>query len=136
VKVVTAAVLIKAGKCLIAKRPNNDSLAGLWELPGGKIELGESPETCLKREIMEELCIEVDVGQFFGGSIYHYDRGTINLQAYITTWVTGELKLLFHDELAWVDNTTIDDYIYAPADIPIIEKVRLHLCMTMDILKP
>lgn len=126
-KVVTAAVLIKSGKCLIAKRPNNDSLAGLWELPGGKVEPGESPETCLKREMMEELCIKVDVGRFFYESVYNYDRGTISLQAYITTWVAGEFKLLFHDELAWVDNTTVDDYIYAPADIPIIEKVKRHL---------
>ena len=66
---VTAAVLIKDGRILIAKRKANDKLANKWEFPGGKIELGESPEECLRREMWEEFQIKISVAEFFGESI-------------------------------------------------------------------
>jgi mutator protein MutT len=76
---VTAAILVDNGRLLICQRPPGDHLAGLWELPGGKVELDEPPQVCLARELREELGIEADVGELFASSEYSYDRGAIVL---------------------------------------------------------
>jgi 8-oxo-dGTP diphosphatase len=123
-RTVTAALVIKDGLCLIAKRHAGDPLANLWEFPGGKIEEGETPEECLQREMQEEFQIDVEVGTFFAESIYEYERGTIQLLAYWVTWNGDSLYPTVHDEIAWVDKETILNYKFAPADIPIVEKLR------------
>lgn len=74
---VTAAILIKDNKILIGKRPAASRLPNMWELPGGKVENGETPEACLKREMAEEFGIAVAVGAYFDKSIYTYSRGKI-----------------------------------------------------------
>ena len=122
-KRVTAAVLVKDGLYLIARRRVGDPLANLWEFPGGKIEIGETPEECLRREMYEELQINVVVGEFFCESIYEYEFGTFQLLAYWVSWDNGSLYLAVHDEIAWVDKQTILNYQFAPADIPIVKKM-------------
>ena len=74
---VTAAILVRDGKILIAQRKSSDHLAGKWEFPGGKIEYGETPEDCLKRELHEEFGIDTRIGVFLAESVYHYDRISI-----------------------------------------------------------
>lgn len=123
-KRVTAALLIKDGLCLIAKRKAEDPLANLWEFPGGKIEIGETPEECLKREMCEEFQIDVEVGDFFAESIYDYKTGIIQLLVYWVSWKGDSLYPTVHDEIAWVDKQAILNYKFAPADIPIVEKLR------------
>lgn len=123
-KRVTAALLVKDGLYLIAKRRAGDSLANLWEFPGGKIEVGETPEECLRREMYEELQINVEVGQFFCESIYEYEFGVIQLLVYWVSWKGDSLYPTVHDEIAWVDKQTILNYQFLPADIPIVEKLR------------
>lgn len=122
-KQVTAALLLKEGKILIARRPADDDLANYWEFPGGKIEEGETPEACLIREMKEELNIEVNVGSFFMESIFNYQQGTIQLLAYWTTWHSGELELMVHSEVAWIDRDELINYEFAPADIPIVNRL-------------
>ncbi|MCP4931971.1 MAG: NUDIX domain-containing protein [Candidatus Marinimicrobia bacterium] len=58
---------------IIAKRGSGDALANKWEFPGGKIEIDETPEQCLKREMKEEFDIDVSVGEYLGSSIYYLD---------------------------------------------------------------
>ena len=123
-KLVTAALLMKDGLCLIGKRSAKDPLAHLWEFPGGKVEEGETPERCLQREMREEFQIDVEIGHFFAESIYEYDQGTIRLLVYWATWNGDSLSPTVHDEIAWVDKQTILNYKFAPADIPIVEKWR------------
>jgi hypothetical protein len=72
---VTAAILVKDRKVLIAKRKSTDKLPDKWEFPGGKIEPDETPQDCLAREMEEEFGITVSVGEFLGESVYHYDHG-------------------------------------------------------------
>jgi 8-oxo-dGTP diphosphatase len=123
-KTVTAAILIVDGRILIAKRRLGDRLAEKWEFPGGKIEHGESPEQCLRREMQEEFQIEVSIGQFFGESIYHYDHGSIKLLAYRTYLENGELIPKAHEEYQWVTVDQLGNYDFAPADIPFVEMLR------------
>ena len=121
---VTAAILIKDDKIIIAKRKANDYLAEKWEFPGGKIENNETPEQCLKREIKEEFDIIVSVGEHLGSSIYHYDHISIELLAYRTYWESGSINLNDHDEFKWVSLKQLEEYDFAPADIPFVDKLR------------
>ena len=121
---VTAAIIIKGNKVLIAQRAPVDKLAGKWEFPGGKLELGETPQECLKREISEELDVEIEVSGFFGESIYAYHSGTIKLMAFWCKWISGDFTLKVHSQIAWVNHVELDLYDFAPADIPLMEKLK------------
>lgn len=120
-KRVTAAILKHNGKILIAKRGGNDKLPNKWEFPGGKIEHGESPEECLRREMLEEFGIQVSIGQQCGESVYHYDHDSIKLLGYLTYWEDGKISAKVHDEYAWVSINALQLYDFAPADIPFVE---------------
>lgn len=121
---VTAAILIKNGQVMIAKRKPTNWLGSKWEFPGGKIEPGETPEQCLAREIQEEFGIGVKVGEFFCDSAYVYERGAINLLAYMVEWVSGELEVREHEEVKWVPVAQLNQYDFLPADLPIVAKLR------------
>jgi 8-oxo-dGTP diphosphatase len=121
---VTAAILSKDNRLLIAQRKTRDKLSNKWEFPGGKVESGETPEECLKREIKEEFAIDVSVGEFLGESVYHYDHMSIRLLAYRTFWNNGELKIKAHQSIEWVTISQIGQFDFAPADIPFVEKLR------------
>ncbi|MCF8010292.1 MAG: (deoxy)nucleoside triphosphate pyrophosphohydrolase [Clostridiales bacterium] len=120
---VTAALLIKEDKILIARRNKRDKLAYKWEFPGGKIENGETPEECLKREMYEEFQIDISVGEYFGDSIYSYEHVTIKLLAYWARWDNGNLTPKVHDEFKWVSLNKLKYFDFAPADIPLIKKL-------------
>jgi 8-oxo-dGTP diphosphatase len=122
--VVTAAIITDGKKVLIAQRKSTGRLPNKWEFPGGKVEAGETPESCLKREIMEEFGIEVSIGQFLGESTYKYDFGLIRLLAFRTFWIEGELNPKAHEAIEWVTPDKISNYDFAPADIPFVEKIR------------
>jgi mutator protein MutT len=121
---VTAAVLIENGRVLIARRRPGASQAGLWEFPGGKVGPGESPAQCLKREIREELGIEIAVEEFFGESVYAYEDKTIRLAAYRVRRVSGGLSANDHAEIAWVAPADFGRYRFCPADVPFTEKLQ------------
>ena len=118
---VTAAILEKDGKILIAKREKGDELfAGLWEFPGGKIEEGETPEECMARELKEELDIEVEVGELITSNKHKYPHGIFELLAYRVKHISGKIILNDHDEIKWVTADEMSNFEFPPADIPII----------------
>lgn len=120
---VTAAIIEKDGRFLIAKRKKGKHLEGKWEFPGGKVESGEKPEECLCRELEEEFCIRTKVGDFLTESIFEYKERKIRLLGYNVEYISGEFQLNNHDEIQWI---TVDDfhtYDFAEADIPLIEKI-------------
>lgn len=122
-KEVIAAIIVKDHQILIAQRAPGENLAGKWEFPGGKIEQGETPQECLKREIKEELDIVVEVLDFFAESIYVYDSGTIKLMAYWCKCISGDFTLKVHSHIVWVNRHELALYDFAPADIPLVVKL-------------
>jgi 8-oxo-dGTP diphosphatase len=121
---VTAAILVKDNKIIIAKRGPNDHLAKKWEFPGGKVEINETPEQCLKREMKEEFDIDVSVGEYLGSSIYYYSHISIELMAYRTYWENGKIDLKDHDDFKWVSLEQLADFDFAPADLVFVEKLQ------------
>lgn len=118
---VTAAVLEKDGRILIARRKHVDRQAGKWEFPGGKIEKGETAEACLRRELQEELGIDVVVGSFVGRSCHRYPHGEIELLAYRVIHLSGDFQLHDHEEIRWVLPADLASHDFSAADIPIVK---------------
>lgn len=121
-KQVTAAVIIEDGKLLLARRPPGDPLAGLWELPGGKIESGESPQECLARELSEELDMVCSVGGILARTTYHYEHGSFEMIALETKRLSA-FALRVHDQVAWVARSILDRYPLAPADVELVRQL-------------
>ena len=121
---VTAAMIIKGDKIIIARRGPGDALADKWEFPGGKFEINETPEQCLKREMKEEFDIDVSIGEYLGSSIYHYDHISIELLAYRTYWEDGEIDLKDHDDFKWISLEQLSEFDFAPADLVFVEKLQ------------
>jgi 8-oxo-dGTP diphosphatase len=126
-KDVTAAIILKENKVLIAQRAPDEKMAGRWEFPGGKIEQGETPEQCLSREIIEELEVGVEVLDFFGESIYRYEHGEIRLLAYFCRWISGDFTLHVHSRIEWAGKDELGGFDFAPADVPLVEKLKIFL---------
>lgn len=98
---VVAAALIRDGWLLLAQRNRPPELAGLWELPGGKVEPGESAGAALRRELCEELGVEVTAGERVGADVPL--PGGLVLRAYRANLVSGTPRALDHAALCWVD---------------------------------
>jgi 8-oxo-dGTP diphosphatase len=127
-KKVTAAVIEKEGMILIARRSGRSRhQPGKWELPGGKVERDETPEQSLRRELYEEFGIEAEVGSFICGSTFTYPHGPIELIAYRVRHLSGEFVLRDHEEIRWVTPPEMHDYDFAPADIPIVQRLQTGL---------
>ncbi|MEX1064072.1 MAG: (deoxy)nucleoside triphosphate pyrophosphohydrolase [Candidatus Paceibacterota bacterium] len=120
---VTAGIINRNGKFLIAKRKKGKHLEGKWEFPGGKIEALETPEECLQRELEEEFGVKVAVADFVAESIFNYGDRVIRLLGYRAEYVSGDFKLNAHDEIKWITTDEFSKFDFAEADLPIIEKL-------------
>jgi A/G-specific adenine glycosylase len=114
--IVTAAVIRRNGKILLAKRPSKGLLGGLWEFPGGKVEAGETLEQCLGREIREELAADIRVGNLIG--IYHhaYTHFKITLHAFECKLTGREPQAVEVDGLVWVILADLNNYPMGKVD--------------------
>ncbi|MDH6676014.1 8-oxo-dGTP diphosphatase [Rhodococcus sp. LBL1] len=102
---VVAAAVIRDGRLLLAQRTRPVELAGLWELPGGKVEPDESPADAVRRELREELGVEAVAGERIGADVPLRD-GMV-LRAYRAELVSGTPRALDHAALCWVDSTEL-----------------------------
>lgn len=122
---VTAAVTRRDdGRLLIAQRPLDGMLGGLWEFPGGKREPGESLRDCLRRELREELGIEVEVGEQIGTVRHAYTHFRITLYAFACRIIAGEPAALGCAGWAWVTLDELDRYAFPVTDQKIIAMLR------------
>jgi 8-oxo-dGTP diphosphatase len=119
---VTAAVIIEDDRLLLARRPDGDPLAGLWELPGGKIEQGETPQECLERELIEELEMRASAGRLLARTVHHYDHGSFEMLA-LETARLGTYVPHAHDAVAWVSRAELGDFPLAPADVSLVADI-------------
>lgn len=123
-KEVSAGLVMYDGKLLIAQRKKGKSLEYKWEFPGGKREAGESLEECLQRELQEELHLDVKVGDFFMESRYEYPDFSISLNAFWCQAQTDKIDYMdSHEQIKWINPLNIEEYDFAPADKPILEKL-------------
>ena len=120
---VTAAVIRREGKVLLAKRPSNGLLGGMWEFPGGKIETDETLEECLAREIREELGVNIQVGAPFGVYRHAYTHFRITLHAFFCELIEDEPKPIEAAELAWVGSSELQLYPMGKVDRLIARKL-------------
>lgn len=122
---VACLVLLDRKDCvLVTLRPMKKTLAGLWEFPGGKVECDESPEAALRRELDEEL--QLQVGELFPITpvVHTYIFGEIQLYPFISRCEDRpSVHLLEHTDYRWVNLEELRDIDLAPADIPIIEQI-------------
>jgi A/G-specific adenine glycosylase len=121
---VTAAVLRRNGKTLLAKRPSEGLLGGMWEFPGGKVEQDETLETCLVREIHEELGVHVRVGEPLGIYKHAYTHFRITLHAFLCELTDGEPSPIEAAELAWVFPADLDKYPMGKVDRQIAKRLQ------------
>ena len=121
---VVAGVVMEEGRVMVTRRGPHVRLAGLWEFPGGKVEDGEDDHTALARELWEELQIRVEVGECVGENIHTEERGPFCLVAYRATIMEGRPVLSDHDEIAWITPDKLSQLDWAPADIPLLAKIK------------
>lgn len=115
--------LVKASNntYLIARRAQHKDHAGFWEFPGGKLEPEESHEQCLKRELLEELGMQVMVGLKATETIHQFEAFSIHLIAYHCSYVSASFKLTDHDRYAWVAPHELMAYKLSPSDVVFAE---------------
>lgn len=119
---VVAAVIMKEGKVFATQRGYGEFKDG-WEFPGGKVEAGESPEEALRREIREELEVEVNVGDLIDTIEYDYPAFHLSMKCYACTIAGGSPHLLEHGAARWLSADQLDSVAWLPADITLIPKI-------------
>ena len=95
-----------------------------WEIPGGKLEAGETPEACIEREIREELATRVKAEKILGVVDYDYPNFHLTMHCILCSIVSGELKLLEHEAAKWLTKETLRSVDWLPADQLILNKIE------------
>ncbi len=125
IHVVGAIIENENNEILSALRGPEMSLPNYWEFPGGKIEIGESNEVALKREIKEELGCEIAVFEQVEDTTYEYEKFIVRLETYMAKVTSGTPVISEHAEIKWVARKDLHLLNWAPADIPAIEKLTI-----------
>ena len=112
--------VIKDGDRIFATQRGYGDQKGGWEFPGGKMEPGETPEQSLVRELKEELAIDVNVGEKICTVEYDYPKFHLTMRCFWATIVSGEIKLLEHEDAKWLDRENLNSVNWLPADIEVV----------------
>ena len=119
--VVAAVITDDSGRMLVTQRGTGMRFTGKWEFPGGKVEEGESLESALKREILEELMLKIDIKEQILKWQYSYPFAIIDFTAYRATVSSGELKLVEHMSSKWVrPGSELSRLDWVPADLKLV----------------
>lgn len=123
-KQIGVAAIVRQGKILIDRRRKEGDMGGLWEFPGGKIEVGETIEECIKREIKEELDIEIAVGDRLTTITHAYENFDVTLYVHLCHYLSGEPQPLECEEIHWVEPDSLNGYQFPVANIQIIKLLQ------------
>lgn len=119
---VVAAVIEEKNNVFATQRGYGD-YKDWWEFPGGKVEEGETPKDALKREILEELDTEIDVGDFITTVEYDYPKFHLSMDCFWSTVISGKLTLLEHESAKWVPIDQLKSVDWLPADMIVVERI-------------
>ena len=120
VRTVTAAVIERDGKVLVARRKPELVAGGLWEFPGGKLEAGETPERGLARELAEELGVPARVGEHLCTVPFSGEIASFELVVFRTELLGEDLRLTDHDEIRWLAPADMDEAEFSKPDRPVV----------------
>ena len=126
VEVVAAVLRDDAGRVFATQRGYGAMKDG-WEFPGGKIETGETPEEALKREIVEELNVNIAIDDFLTTVEWDYETFHLTMQCYLCHVVSGEMVLMEHEAARWLPLKEIDSVDWLPADLMVVAALRTAL---------
>ncbi len=125
VAAVITAVNDVGEKIIFATQRGYGDFKGGWEFPGGKIEKGETPQEALKREIVEELDTEVEVGELIDTIEYDYPTFHLSMDCFWCEIIKGKLVLKEHEAAKWLAKEQLGDVEWLPADVTLIEKIKV-----------
>lgn len=123
---VVVAIIRDKDKIFATQRGYGEFKDG-WEFPGGKIEEGETPQDALKREIMEELDTEITVGELIDTIEYDYPTFHLSMDCFWAEVITGHLVLKEAEAAKWLTKEQLDSVDWLPADVTLIDKIRIEL---------
>ena len=125
---VLCAIIIIDTKILVAQRSKIMKMPLKWEFPGGKLEENENEIECIKREIKEELNIEIEILRRLSTNNYDYGTFKIKLIPYLANYISGAIQLSEHNDYRLLDKSDLFSLDWAEADIPIVEEfLKLEL---------
>jgi mutator protein MutT len=124
IEVAAALIRDRDGRYLITQRRQGSHLAGLWEFPGGKLEMHETPEACLRRELVEELSATFTVGKRIDTIRWEYPERTVVIHFYDCHLESGAIVPRESQRMEWVEPQRLSDYDFPPADRALIDRLR------------
>ena len=123
-RIEVVAGIIKDGSKIFATQRGYGEQKGFWEFPGGKMEPGETPQQALKRELKEELAIDVNVGDFLCTVEHDYPAFHLSMRCFLCEIASGEPKLLEHEAAKWLKPSELRSVEWLPADVSVVERLE------------
>ena len=120
---VSAAIIMKDNKIFVTQRGYGE-FKDWWEFPGGKIEEGETPEECLKREIKEELEADINIDKYLCTVEYDYPNFHLKLECFICSLIDGHLELVEAEDAKFITNDQLDNIDFLPADLLVVKELK------------
>ena len=120
---VVAAIIREGDRVLVTQRGYGE-FEGMWEFPGGKIEPGEERVEALKREIGEELAVEIVVEELVCTVEYDYPNFHLTMHCYFCSIANGEVELLEHKSARWLRRDELNEVEWLPADVSVVNSLR------------
>lgn len=120
---VSAAIIMKDNKIFVTQRGYGE-FKDWWEFPGGKVEEGETPEECLKREIKEELEADINIDKYLCTVEYDYPNFHLKMECFICSLIDGHLELVEAEDAKFITNDQLDSIDFLPADLLVVKELK------------